>query len=211
MNAETKPIAEITSDLIAQLAPSTRVLPPSTGELNLAVWAAWLKLTLPPNDTSLDDLVRGCAAFALAVKEGGQPRWVTILGKTGVGKTHCAKRLWKALHGRFNWDRMEYLAQIVYWPAFVADLRGGGAYEREREMGRWPILCLDDIGAERDTTGFAAEHLNTLLGCRVDRWTIITSNLSLEQVGAIDPRISDRMIREPNIFIEVDTKSYAMR
>ena len=75
----------------------------------------------------------------------------------------------------------------------------------------WPVLFLDDIGAERDTTGFASEQLNTLIGARSDRWTILTSNLSLENLGSIDPRIADRIIRRPNIFVEVNTKSHSLR
>jgi DNA replication protein DnaC len=75
----------------------------------------------------------------------------------------------------------------------------------------WPVLFLDDIGAERDSTGFASENLNTLIGCRANRWTIITSNLMLEQLAAIDPRISDRMIRKPNIVVEVNTVSHSLR
>jgi DNA replication protein DnaC len=204
---------KITSALTAQLEPSTKAKPPSIGELSLGAeiqWAAWLRLETR-GDAQLRLLVAKCAAFALAVKEGGEPRWLTILGPSGTGKTHCARRLWQSLHGRFSWDRMDFIAALIYWPAFMSELRSGGAYNREREMQRWPMLCLDDIGAERDTSGFASEHLNALMGCRVGRWTIITSNLSLEQIGSIDPRIADRMIREPNMMIELSVSSYAMR
>ena len=204
---------QITNALTAPLAPSTKGQRPNIAELSpvaKAQWAEWLRINLH-GEPQLLEMAGKCGKFALSVKEGGEPRWLTILGPSGSGKTHCARRLWQSLHGRFNWDRMDYIAALIYWPAFMSELRAGGAYDREREMQRWPMLCLDDIGAERDTTGFAAEHLNTLLGCRVGRWTIITSNLSLEQIGAIDPRIADRMIREPNILIELNVKSYAMR
>jgi len=208
---ETTP--QIINALTAPPAPSTKDGQPFTGELSPkaeSLWALWLKLQTNGNP-DLRSLVAKCATFALAVKEGGQPRWLTLLGPSGTGKTHCAKRLWKSLHGRFDWHRMDFIPALIYWPAFMSELRAGGAYDREREMQRWPLICLDDIGAERDTTGFASEHLNALLGARVSRWTIITSNLSLEQIGAIDPRIADRMIREPNILIELDCESYAMR
>ena len=93
----------------------------------------------------------------------------------------------------------------------MSELRGGAAYERFRDMWRWPALLIDDVGADRDTTGFATEQLNTLLGCRGDKWTIITSNLSLEQLGRVEPRIADRIIRAPNVFVEVKTVSHSLR
>ena len=203
----------ITNALTAQLAPSTPAQPASTLELSPGAkveWARWLRLDTC-GEPQLLELAGKCGKFALAVKEGGEPRWLSILGASGTGKTHCARRLWASLYGRFNWDRMDYIGSMIYWPQFMSKLRSGNAYDQEREMQYWPFLCLDDIGAERDTTGFAAEHLNKLLGCRMNRWTIITSNLSLEQIGAIDPRIADRMIRSPNIMIELSVKSYAMR
>lgn len=78
-------------------------------------------------------------------------------------------------------------------------------------MWNWSVLFVDDIGADRDTTGFATEQLNTLLGSRIDKWTILTSNLMLENLAQVEPRIADRCIRKPNIFIEVKTISHALR
>lgn len=156
-------------------------------------------------------MIENCANFAMAMKADASPRWLSLLGFTGTGKTHCAKRLWSVFSKKFQWHTMEFIHSPIYWPKFVSTLRSGGGYAKLEEMQHWPILFLDDICAERDTTGFASEQLNTLLGCRVDHWTIITSNLWLEQIGAVDPRIADRMIRSPNIFCEINTKSHALR
>lgn len=151
----------------------------------------------------------------MALKEGKEPRWITIMGASGTGKTHCAKKLWSKSLGMAQfaprWLGVEFLAREVYWPKFVSEMRSGDVYGRFRDMMNWPVLFLDDIGAERDTTGFASEQLNMLLGSRGGRWTIITSNLTLEQLGNIDPRISDRIIRKPNIFLEVNTVSHSLR
>jgi DNA replication protein DnaC len=172
--------------------------------------AEWLRLDTH-GDHQLEQMVCECGAFANAFRSGESPRWMSILGNTGTGKTHCAKRLWKYMSARLDWSRTQFVAREIYWPEFVSDLRSGQAYDQQRDMMKWPVLFLDDIGAERDTTGFASEQLNTLLGCRVDRWTIITSNLLLNQIGQSEKRIADRIIRAPNVFVELNTKSHSLR
>lgn len=140
------------------------------------------------------------------------PCWLSLLGKFGTGKTHCATKVFRHIEKRSSWRGMDFIALPIYWPGFVNTLRDGSGYEKLEEMSRWPVLMLDDIGAERDSSGFAGEQLNMLLGQRVGKWTILTSNLNIEQLAKIDPRIADRIIREPgNRFIEIDTISYGLR
>jgi DNA replication protein DnaC len=81
------------------------------------------------------------------------------------------------------------------------------------DMGSWPLLVIDDIGAERDQTGFASEKLNMLLGMRVGKWTVITSNLLLKALSKVDDRIASRMFRERgNLVIEIQaTKDFGER
>lgn len=139
------------------------------------------------------------------------PRWLTLLGSNGVGKTYLAKYLWDLLVPECKWDRCVYSHYFVYWPALLNKLRNGECYAVRDDMQRWPLLALDDIGAERDPSGFAAETLNTLLGCRTGRWTIITSNLTMKQFADIDGRIASRLIRDKSIVVELKTKDYALR
>ena len=199
-------LTEASAQPTRALALNTENLPPE----KLAEWAAWLKLRTH-NDPALIEAVEKCAEFALSFKGRMSPRWMTILGATGTGKTHCGRRLWNHLAERVDWRQAQFSHSEIYWPRFVSELRSGDAFEKFRDMWKWPALFLDDIGADRDTTGFATEQLNTLLGCRVDKWTIITSNLTLQQVSEVEPRIADRIIRAPNIFLEVKTKSHSMR
>lgn len=120
--------------------------------------------------------------------------------------------MWEWIRLHSNWINTGWVHEAIYWPEFVDDLRAQIAQGQFRDARTWPVLFLDDIGAERDSTGYAAEQLNMILGCRVGRWTIITSNLMLDQLAKIDPRISDRMHREPgNIIVELTTTSYALR
>ena len=100
---------------------------------------------------------------------------------------------------------------MIFWPDFIQKLRAGDAFEKRQEMKRWPVLFIDDIGAERDPSGFAAEELNTLLGCRIDRWTLITSNKDADGIKAIDGRIASRLIRDRNKVVCIKAGDYALK
>lgn len=164
------------------------------------------------NDPKVDRMVRTVGTFGQRFKYRHAPCWLSILGACGVGKTHCATKFWKHMASKMDWREFEFIQSPIYWPEFIQSLRQGVGYEKLVELGEWPVLFLDDIGAERDTTGFASEQLNALLGRRVGKWTIITSNLSIEQLAKIDPRIGDRIIRERgNCFVEIDTISFGLR
>ncbi len=205
----SRPIIQTMRSLIPNALTEALAQPTKAEQVNTKDWAEWLKFQTH-NEADLIALVNVCADYAGSFKFG-KPRWLSILGNSGTGKSHCARRIWKHMNARTDWVRASFLAEEIYWPSFVSDLRAGDAYEKLRDMQRWPVLFLDDVCAERDTTGFASEQLNTLLGCRSDKWTIITSNLSLGQIGKVDPRIADRMIRRPNFYIEVNTKSHSLR
>jgi DNA replication protein DnaC len=187
--------------------------PTKEPQVNIDTWAEWLGIETR-NEHEIEQMIEACARWATLLKDGAKPCWISLLGKTGNGKTHCAKRLWKWAKQRFVWNRFdfEFIERVIYWPALIRDLRNGLSYDLLRDVASWPVLMIDDIGAERDATGFASEQLNTLLGCRVNKWTIITSNLLLEQLGGIDSRIADRIIREPgNQWVEVvSTPSYGV-
>jgi len=160
------------------------------------------------------ELIKAATAaqeWATAFKAKESPRWLSLIGSSGTGKTHICRQLWNYAKQMSDWSRMDYFAQVVFWPEFVQRLRAGDSFEMRREMQRWPVLFLDDIGAERDPSGFAAEELNTLLGCRIDRWTLITSNKDAEGIKAIDGRIFSRLIRGNNICVGIDTKDYSER
>lgn len=203
-------ITQLINQTVSNALTAASAQPTKAEPVNTEAWAKWLALDTH-GDASLEAMVRACANFTLALRDKAAPRWLSLLGPSGIGKTHCGRFLWKHAAEHFQWHRFEFIHQKIYWPDFVKQLRSGHVYDRLHEMQKWPVLFLDDIGAERDTTGFAAEQLNTLLGSRDGKWTIITSNLSIEQIGGIDPRLADRIIRRPNIFIEVETKSHAMR
>lgn len=151
----------------------------------------------------------------MGVTDQVRPFWLSVLGKSGTGKTHCAKQLW-GLASRLFFSGAKYMERFIYWPTFVEELR-----EKIREsvgmgelldMAKWPLLVLDDIGSDRDPSGFATDKLNTLLNMRVGKWTVITSNLDLAGLSKIDDRIASRIVREPgNLVIQMTTQDYGLR
>lgn len=206
---------EDSAEVAKRVLTAIREPPMKDEALNIEGWAEFLNFQTF-DDPQLKKLVECCALWALRVKHGLGKSWITLMGASGTGKTHCAGRLYRWAHKRcprqYDPYEIQFSESRVYWPGFIEQLRNGDGYDQLIDMRQWPVLFLDDIGAERDTTGYAAERLNTLLGTRVGKWTIITSNLNLEQLAKIDGRISDRIIREPgNVFIELDTVSYGIR
>lgn len=165
-------------------------------------------------EATLESMAVMCCEFMNAFDAGQSPRWLTLMGASDTGKTHCASRVFRHLNERSDNHRTKWTPRKVFWPEFVLRLRDpdGNARQQLFDLMTWPVLFLDDIGAERDTTGFATEQLNALLGVRVGRWTILTSNLSLQQIAKVEPRISSRIVRERgNLFVVVTAKSYALR
>ncbi len=148
-----------------------------------------------------------------SIKRRQAPRWLTLCGTNGNGKTHCAKRCWQAIVAdhRQEFAGCLYNRQIIHWPSFVQDLRGGDGYGMLRDLRSWPYLVIDEMGGERDTTGFSAEQIATLLCCRVGRWTLITTNLSIDAVEKFDRRIASRMFRNGGIVVECLAQDYSMR
>jgi DNA replication protein DnaC len=72
-------------------------------------------------------------------------------------------------------------------------------------------ICIDDIGSEYKTD-FVDAKLYEMLCRRQGKWTIITANLSLEQLGdKTDPRISSRLIRHGSVVVEVDVADFNLR
>lgn len=165
-------------------------------------------------------MLTATARWMAAFKRNEQPCWLALLGNRGTGKTHLGNEAWRYAfsHPRIApmWKETLYQPSKTYWPAFIEELRvrmGEGLGSRNfLDLFDWPVVFIDDLGAERDTTGFSAEKANVLLGSRVGKWTIITSNLNVEQLAGIDTRIADRIVREPgNRFIEARTIPFSKR
>lgn len=151
------------------------------------------------------------ANWALDIKEGEKPKWLSLLGSSGCGKTHIAKRLWHWITKRPDFQgRSDYSPQYIYWPKFVEELRSGAAYNRYQDMMRWRYLVLDDVCGERETD-YSTEKLHNLLGSRDGKWTLISSNKRMMDIAILDRRIASRMVRGGSLIADIRTKDYNLR
>ena len=109
-------------------------------------------------------------------------------GGTGTGKTHfaaMAMRLWLGVGG----DALQVLARQLFrriWSTY-----GDGATEsEERVLGRFcdvGLLVIDDLGREGRASPAVLSALHEVLSVRIDnlRPTVVTTNLSLVEIGAV--------------------------
>jgi len=216
-----KTISEIIPDIAAV---KKLVEPVKKREVNTDKWAQWFKFDLrkgSEDEPQLVMMINACARFVLAMKNGDKPYWLSMVGSSGAGKTYTAKRIfrWHRDCGLFSdgTSQGKGLVEVVYarewcwWPGLSRLLKGNDGYGQLRDMESAQFSVVDEIGADLDKSGHVTDCLSNGLASRVGKWTIITSNKSLGQIGRdIDQRVASRMIRDGSQIIEVNVKDYGL-
>ena len=207
----SKTIKTLTQDLTRETArPTKRRLE----QEELKRWAKFFRFD-PCKDPVLMKLLRGAAEFARDLCHRYEhPRWLTLVGKSGTGKTHLARGIWRAWNGKAMWYeshgcQLVREGQYHRFAKMVNDMRAGG-YGIFQSCAECDFLTLDDLGTEY-ASEFSQRQLTGMLDQREHKWTVLTSNLTLDDIAKIDTRIVDRMMRGENEVIEVDTLSYSLR
>lgn len=186
-------ISEIVTKVVADLEQQTKESPVST--LALEKLADFQTL----DDPQLELMKTESARFITAYKRGLTPRWLSLLGTSGAGKTMLARKIREVCNVTFKpWTR-------------VCQMLRDGEYRWFQDLIGIDFLVLDDIGSEYKTD-FVVAKLYELLSCRTQKWTVITANLSLEQIGTnLDPRIASRMLRDGSVVVDVDVTDFNLR
>jgi DNA replication protein DnaC len=147
------------------------------------------------------------------------PRWLSLLGISGSGKTHLARTIYgifrRNLNGEIEFSNSErirrYHGEFLKWNVLANKLREGG-YGYFNDMCGLSFAVLDDIGAEHQSE-FLRTKLYEFLDRSVGKWRVLTSNLILRQIAEqLDTRVASRMLRNDSAVIEaVDTQDYSLR
>lgn len=128
-----------------------------------------------------------------------EPRWLTLCSPSGSGKTHLALRIRDIAREQLRFRRCQRWTVTRY-----AEMLRNGHWDLQAQLEGLDVLVLDDLGAER-TTDMIRASLYDLLNSRLGKWTVITSNLNLEQIAeGMDARLASRMLRGGSVVVESD-------
>jgi hypothetical protein len=185
------------------------------------IWEAGPSWKGPKVEPQLRAMLQALHHFVMDIEEKKHPRWLSFVGTSGGGKTYLARKFWNWYQRSAHWKkRFASDGEIIYegtwchWPTLAAKLYGDEAegYGDIEEMVPETMVIIDEIGAERDKSGHVRDQLFRFVGQRVDKWTIITSNLSLGQIEQdIDRRLASRMLREGSAVVEINAPDYNLK
>jgi DNA replication protein DnaC len=155
-------------------------------------------------------------AAAKAFTPNGKSKALVIGGKVDTGKSHLAIAVCRA------WLALDVPARYVFVPWMLDELRAGQNKEGDESYYRQmliyqtvPMLCLDDLAAEK-TTEFTREKVTTILQMRWEAglYTMVTMNKPLDQIpGDDEGRIGSRLRRYAgdNIIGIEDCGEYSLK
>jgi DNA replication protein DnaC len=118
------------------------------------------------------------------------PPVVVLGGHAGVGKTHLTAatvRRWIMRYGAWiEWANEAAMAER--WRSAYAAGDHAEAAKITKDASEADLLVLDDIGKARATESWSAE-VYAIINDRLEanRWTLVTTNLSYEQIIATYP------------------------
>lgn len=174
-------------------------------------------------DPSLKEARHAAVEFCAAMGSRFTPAyWLSLLGPSGTGKTMLAKLCGKFFRTHLDGfldERHDPEKERVYrkggfksWGNVVTDMLEGD-YSGLRDLREDWFVCLDDIGAEYSRTReLATTKLLEILNAREGVFTIITANLSLDEINKqMDARIASRLLRHGAVVIDVTATDYNLR
>lgn len=160
--------------------------------------------------------VAGC--FAANIDKGMPSYCLTLSGASGCGKTHLATEIeqWvkKYKEGykcpRLGiWQRREICK--IKAIELASQLRAGDRSRTHYLKKDVFLLVIDDLGAEMASEFIASEWAG-LIDARENLWTVITTNLSLDELSqSLDARIASRLNRGRNLFFHSKAMDYYAR
>lgn len=167
-------------------------------------------------EKNLEEMLSKAEAYLSDLVTQKNPRWITFSGKSGVGKTMLAKNIYSEFYENHRYYERENGTTGRYDCGFysatkITNTIRAGDFGIIEQLKREHLVCIDDILAEHPSD-FIASQWYDILNARLGKWTILTTNKTLNQIAnEVDARIASRIIRDNNELIICDTKDYGFR
>lgn len=160
---------------------------------------------------------RFCAEMA---STDAPPRWLSLLGNNGTGKTMLARRIVRFFRRHLDGLNDENQPGGFYvrrgglkpWGDVMGDILAGDYSGLNNLRNDW-LVALDDIGAEYvNNRDLSASKLYDVLTARERKFTIVTANLPIAAIHEkLDARIASRLLRHGSVVIDVDAPDFNLR
>lgn len=145
----------------------------------------------------------------------GEPYSISMFGNSGIGKTMIMNELLQflKLHNAIKkpgeYTGYHYLNVKMIRGYEYAGLKFSG---KANEFMNADVLLIDEIDRVRnDGKGMMQEMIFEMLDLRQRKWTLYTSNKSLNWFEGLDYAIADRFKRNGSKCLELNMKSYTER
>ena len=169
-------------------------------------------------ENELCEMLTAAKDFMRDMAIGAAPRWLSLLGWSGTGKTHLARgisRFFKANASVYidpeTGAHLSRRGGFIGWRKIIDHLRDGDYEIMHAVCDDW-FVALDDIGAER-ASDFSVSKLDQIVDARLGKWTVITCNFTRQQIADhMDVRIASRLGRGNNVIVDnINVLDYSTR
>lgn len=188
---------------------------PASDASNTPRWYPTIDIDNDPTGT-IKAAADHSAALVAEMVAGMPPRWLTIAGKQGNGKTMLARQIFEQAQ-QINparagvWYGPRRRPGCVWWD----EVRFAKAVEFDSWLPEYLaadyLVVLDDLGSAREQWDRVADALFRLANARLGKWTVWTTNLTHAEIAAKEPRVASRIIRDGNRAVRINADDYALR